>query len=880
MGIDPRHQTSNDKTSQFLSGFIYSDKGQAEQLSDGTFVRGRCQTPGRCVNVTSYIDPRDGGTISAGDNLELYYETSFTEPTCTGVCLEVRIVESPDPDNPGETITTTEFTGEWDELAQNATECANTIVIGMLDDTKPVWHDWQWLDPVVRPGIEDQFDCLNDSENNNWISYPNSKYAESAFLPAEEWRKQIGWNWGNVGSMSIDGLTVPTSTQFRRTIGACIRNYCNDSQFKTKAACTAAGKQWKAEKILGGCFNSDGTLFPEYKTENACVSTMLSDDSGSNPEPGNWQAADYSSTCLDAGGCWLEDAGDEFDKEVPQGFLPSYYSPNVSNLVGSGEPTSVTLNPYASGHNVSVMSRNKRIKGLVDATIRKADHGEKVSQLGIEPTPSDDSASNRPVALRGPLVLAGWGYDDLNQPVPNEYYDADEFTVDSDGQTQPVYAGHCDQAGKCSNDSYNTQQECVAATPPGEWDAYSTKEDCLAGGSCDPKGLCTGGSFVPIPTNQNECDGQGGIWIPYYNEEICNLNGGNWTVGSWKGVPQNKNPELHFYFNHLKRPDKWKVGPVDLRWDRERKVWVPASPLKISLCKATRCILPQAGSDGKNSFNFGILDNINAPGRLYRNPCSWQDCDFGTYFPKSVMYPDIEIYDPEDYEWCGNCKVKKDAGGKYYVTCEDFHSTCVPFYDAIVIRDMKHYVFGGDRSAMGGGHHHDATGGDTDCGDKFSKTHRGDPYNRRMGNPCHEFGNSIESEQIPLSANSKYPREAKSVLYQRVLIENPLGQGLMIGDSFLSADTGKRITIEYVRKKEGTGSSNCTGANASPETVKESLPVHIILQGEFYGQEILTSMGCEQGEASACSKKIMVQGMTTMEDCGPNDDYPQSSTAY
>ena len=109
----------------------------------------------------------------------------------------------------------------------------------MLDDTKPVWHDWQWLDPVVRPGIEDQFDCLNDSENNNWISYPNSKYAESAFLPAEEWRKQIGWNWGNVGSMSIDGLTVPTSTQFRRTIGACIRIYCNDSQFKTKAACSA-----------------------------------------------------------------------------------------------------------------------------------------------------------------------------------------------------------------------------------------------------------------------------------------------------------------------------------------------------------------------------------------------------------------------------------------------------------------------------------------------------------------------------------------------------------------------------------------------------------------------------------------------------------------
>ena len=205
----------------------------------------------------------------------------------------------------------------------------------------------------------------------------------------------------------------------------------------------------------------------------------------------------------------------------------------------------------------------------------------------------------------------------------------------------------------------------------------------------------------------------------------------------------------------------------------------------------------------------------------------------------------------------------------------------MPFYNAIVIRDMKDYVWGNDRSVTTtSGHHHALRAGDTNCGDKFNKTHRGDPYNRRMGNPCHEFGNSILGEQIPLSANPLYPGTAKSVLYKKVLIENPLGQGLMLGDSFLSADTGKRITVEYVRKKPGTGSSNCSGANASPETVKEVLPVHIILQGEFYGQEILTAMGCEQGEASACSKKIMVQGITTMEDCGPNDDYPQSSTSY
>ena len=39
-------------------------------------------------------------------------------------------------------------------------------------------------------------------------------------------------------------------------------------------------------------------------------------------------------------------------------------------------------------------------------------------------------------------------------------------------------------------------------------------------------------------------------------------------------------------------------------------------------------------------------------------------------------------------------------------------------------------------------------------------------------------------------------------------------------------------------------------------------------------------MGCEQGETTACSKKIFIQGFTTLEDCGPNDDYPTTAITY
>ena len=231
------------------------------------------------------------------------------------------------------------------------------------------------------------------------------------------------------------------------------------------------------------------------------------------------------------------------------------------------------------------------------------------------------------------------------------------------------------------------------------------------------------------------------------------------------------------------------------------------------------------------------------------------------------MYPDIHIYDPEDYEWCGNCEVKIDPDtSAYYVNCQNFTTACVPFYDAVVLRKFAHSV----RKTA------------SDCGDKLNKVSRGDPQARRMGDPCHEFGNTITGppgESHPVGA-AGLPDEAISLLYQRVLIENPLNQGLMMGDSFISADTGRKAVITYAKKKAGTGTNMCTGEGATAETVSESLPIHIILQAEFVGQEVITMMGCEQGETTACSKKIFIQGFTTLEDCGPNDDYPTTAITY
>ena len=115
-----------------------------------------------------------------------------------------------------------------------------------------------------------------------------------------------------------------------------------------------------------------------------------------------------------------------------------------------------------------------------------------------------------------------------------------------------------------------------------------------------------------------------------------------------------------------------------------------------------------------------------------------------------------------------------------------------------------------------------------------------------------------------------FSETALPLLYKKILIENPLNQGLMLGDNFLSYDTGRSIVVEYTKSRQDTV---CT-QNGDPITVKEVIPIHIILQAEFFGVEVITRSGCEQGEVTACSRKLFAQGFSTMEDCGPDSDYP------
>ena len=435
--------------------------------------------------------------------------------------------------------------------------------------------------------------------------------------------------------------------------------------------------------------------------------------------------------------------------------------------------TSANLNPFAKGHGIENVIRGQT---PVDLSVSRGGYVSNISILGAPVV--KETAAQRPIGMRGPMVLTGWGYDTDGLPVPNARMDGED-----------IETNHLSQNfGKPKN---------VDARFPTDYD-----------------------QFTP---------------------------------------------------GHMKSISKWKSGPVDLRWDRDRKVWT-AAVNKVFLSKTTKCILPEAGPDGLNSFNFGVGGNVNIGGRLYRNPCSEQPCNWDSYFPRSSLYPDIEVYDPEDQDWCGGCKIvgRGPTGGGGTTVCDDWSQACVPFYDAVIIRSIEHYL--GEQNTY------------TNCGDKFNRAGP-DPVKRRAGNPCHGWGGAygpqLENINRKIAKDSTFTHRAKSILYQKIFIENPLNQGLMIGDSFLSYDTGRRVSYTYIKSNLPTcNTAGVITSTPKPEQVTESIPVHVILQAEFVGVELITRSGCEQGEVTACSRKIFAQGFSTMEDCGPDDDYPQTATGY
>jgi hypothetical protein len=142
--------------------------------------------------------------------------------------------------------------------------------------------------------------------------------------------------------------------------------------------------------------------------------------------------------------------------------------------------------------------------------------------------------NNRFIGLRGPLMVHGWGYDLDGYPVPNA---ADEPKEVND---KGMFKRH-----------RKKQSTHADGTLVVDADGNAVYEDDYDHAGDFPGGSLNGNELGSIISKSQ-----------------------NWANNKWsKPIRSDK-----FYLNWGERPDLWPVGPIDLRWDKERGVWVTPQP--------------------------------------------------------------------------------------------------------------------------------------------------------------------------------------------------------------------------------------------------------------------------------------------------------------
>lgn len=94
------------------------------------------------------------------------------------------------------------------------------------------------------------------------------------------------------------------------------------------------------------------------------------------------------------------------------------------------------------------------------------------------------------------------------------------------------------------------------------------------------------------------------------------------------GIRQNK-----FQDNWLKRQEDWKVGPIDLRWDDSRKVWVSPQPYKTLNFEAIESGTPGSFGDSGSGITIAIdessYDNPSGYDKIIKG--AWDATENGVY---------------------------------------------------------------------------------------------------------------------------------------------------------------------------------------------------------------------------------------------------------
>jgi len=180
--------------------------------------------------------------------------------------------------------------------------------------------------------------------------------------------------------------------------------------------------------------------------------------------------------------------------------------------------------------------------------------------------------NQRFIGLRGPLVVHGWGYDKEGYPVPNA---ADEpVDLDQYGRPKRFVLSRIETPSTKYKDL--AIGEIFVANNKEYTKVSSITEQYKPGNYPGTPFVITDDTPFTKITYKDDLNQDGGFDPETYKGSIIGKTQ-VFSNGSWSS----KTKLNEFYLNWAEHPEIWPVGPVDLRWDEDRRVWTAINQSSI-----------------------------------------------------------------------------------------------------------------------------------------------------------------------------------------------------------------------------------------------------------------------------------------------------------
>jgi hypothetical protein len=221
-------------------------------------------------------------------------------------------------------------------------------------------------------------------------------------------------------------------------------------------------------------------------------------------------------------------------------------------------------------HCIEIVANNMSYPAKLGTSIglnRKKRNKRDMNYTSYSPMGSMDGGNNqRFFGLRGPLTMHAWGYDIDGYPVPNA---SDEPHYDDSGR--PLrFKAKIEVASTVKYDKLKPGDAFIIASATLPDPVDFTIDYLIKNPNDDAQESEYNGVDVKKLKISNDLTDAGAY---NYGGDIITKqytrSGENWIKGD---------RSTKFLVNFSEQADKWPVGPIDLRWDYNRKVWtVPAN---------------------------------------------------------------------------------------------------------------------------------------------------------------------------------------------------------------------------------------------------------------------------------------------------------------